>query len=434
MKKLTLASIASLCIVPAAMFWSQDSQAIPAFARKYQTSCYTCHSGFVTRNSFGEAFRNNGYRWPGGDDEEFTKQEQLKIGTEGFKESFPYAPWPADIPGFGPFAVWVRGTLVNYSEQVKDKSGKVVTQQTFNYGPGPLGNGTSLFFGGTIGEQLSVLGVYDPTAGAARGHFVWAFQPGLNLSVGNFFSDFSFGQAITTSNSVLPTDPAPNALGTGAELIYTQERVKFTVGLTEAATTTTATAVSSVTNANHFDDIRYARVKYKFGGAGLLSGAGGTYGNEYVGLDNHIAVGASIVSLRSDIPVAAAGTTVFGAPHNQGETLITEVDITGNQGNFTGGAAFSRDRDLGYNNYVIQTGYFIYPWLKATVNYTSLQDGLNPNIATGITAWLRANASLALTWTHPTREFVYTQSNPAAKPASGNTAVDTVALAVGFAF
>ena len=114
--------------------------------------------------------------------------------------------------------------------------------------------------------------------------------------------------------------------------------------------------------------------------------------------------------------------------------MITEVDITGNQGNFTGGAAFSRDRDLGYNNYVIQTGYFIYPWLKATVNYTSLQDGLNPNIATGITAWLRANASLALTWTHPTREFVYTQSNPAAKPASGNTAVDTVALAVGFAF
>lgn len=434
MKKLTLASIGSLCMVTGMLFWSQESQAIPAFARKYQTSCYTCHSGFVTRNAFGEAFRNNGYRWPGGDDEEFTKQEQVKIGTEGFKNSFPYAPWPADIPGFGPFAVWIRGTLANYSEQVKDKTGKVVTQQTLNFGAaGPLAT-TSLFFGGTIGDQLSVLGTYEPTANAARGHFVWAFQPGLNLSVGNFFSDFSFGQAITTSNAVLPTDPAPNALGTGAELIYTKERVKFTAGLTQAGTVTTSTAASSVTNANHFDDIRYVRVKYKFGGAGLLSGAGGTYGNEYVGLDNHIAIGGSLVSMRSDIPVAATGTTIFNSPHNQGETLVSEVDITGNQGNFTGGVAFSRDKDLGYNNYAIQTGYFIFPWLKATVNYTSLQDGLNPSVATGITAWLRANASLALTWTHPTREFVYTQASPSASPVAGNTSVDTIVLATGFAF
>jgi len=165
-----------------------------------------------------------------------------------------------------------------------------------------------------------------------------------------------------------------------------------------------------------------------------LSGAGGTYGNEFVGLDNHIAIGGSLVSLRSGIPKAAVGTTSLSAPHNQGETLISEVDITGNQGDFTGGVAFSRDRDLGYKNLAIQTGYFIYPWLKATVNYTSLQDGLNPSIATGITAWVRANASLALTWTHPTKEFAYTQATPQATPTAGNTAVDTIVLATGFAF
>ncbi len=431
MRKLNFAFIASLCMVPAALFWSQDSQAIPAFARKYQTSCYTCHSGFPTRNAFGEAFRNNGYRWPGGDDEEFTKQEQLKIGNDGWKQVFPSAPWPSEIPNFGPLSVWVRGTLVNYANQVQDKTGKVVTPQTFNYGAGPMGTGTSLFFGGTLGEQLSVLGTYDPTAGAARGHFVWAFKPGINLSVGNFFSDLNFGQAISTSSAVLPSDPTPNGLGTGAEFIYTKERFKVTLGLTEATTTTAA--VSLPTNANHFDDIRYVRVKYKFGGAGLLSGAGGIYGNEFVGLDNHIAIGGSLISLRSDIPTAAAGSTIFTAPHNQGETLISEVDITGNQGNFTGGAAFSKDKDLGYNNYVVQTGYFFYPWLKATVNYTSLQDGLNPSIATGITAWLRANASLALTWTHPTKEFAYTQASPKAATVAGNTAVDTVVLAIGFA-
>ena len=335
MKKLTLVSIASFCIVTSILFWSQDSQAIPAFARKYQTSCYTCHSGFVTRNSFGEAFRNNGYRWPGGDDEEFAKQEQVKLGSEGAKESFPNSIWPSDIPGFAPFAVWVRGTLGNYSEQQLNNKGQVVAQQTLNWGAaGPLAS-ASLFFGGTLGDNLSVLGTYDTAANAARGHFVWAFKPGLNLSVGNFFSDFSFGQAITTSNSVLPTDPGPNALGTGAELIYTRERTKFTAGITQAGLVTTATAASSVTSANHLDDIRYVRAKYKFGGEGLLSGAGGTLGNEYVGLDNHIALGGSLVSLRPNIPAAVAGTsTNISAPYT-GETLVSEVDITGNQGNFT---------------------------------------------------------------------------------------------------
>ncbi|NTW48395.1 MAG: hypothetical protein HGB19_01425 [Chlorobiales bacterium] len=433
MKKRNFVFLIAIFAVPL-LFWSKESSAIPVFARKYQTSCYTCHSGFITRNAFGEAFRNNGYRWPGEDDEEFTKQAQMKIGSDAQKNVFPDAPWPADIPGFGPFAIWLRGTLANYSEQVRDKTGKVVTRQTLNWGAaGPLAS-ASLFFGGTIGDQLSVLGVYDPLANAARGHFVWAFQPGLNLSVGNFFSDFSFGQAITTSNSVLPTDPGPNALGTGAELIYTLERMKFTVGITQAGTVTTATGVSSVTVANHFDDIRYLRVKYKFDGAGLLSGAGGTLGNEFVGLDNHIAIGASLVSLRPEIPKPTSTTTVLSAPHNQGETLIYEVDITGNYGNFTGGVAYSRDRDLGYDNFVIQTGYFIYPWLKATANYTSLQSGLNPNLAVGIGAWLRANASLTLTWTHPIREYVRTQAKPSATPSEGNTSVDTATLAVGFAF
>ena len=79
MRKLTYASIASICMLPA-LFWSQDSSAVPAFARKYGTSCFTCHSGFPNRNAFGEAFKNNGYRWPGGEEEDHTKQEQVKMG------------------------------------------------------------------------------------------------------------------------------------------------------------------------------------------------------------------------------------------------------------------------------------------------------------------------------------------------------------------
>ena len=39
--------------------------AVPAFARKYQTSCQTCHIVFPKLNAFGEAFRLRGYRMPG---------------------------------------------------------------------------------------------------------------------------------------------------------------------------------------------------------------------------------------------------------------------------------------------------------------------------------------------------------------------------------
>ena len=48
-------------------FWSVPAKAIPAFARKYQTSCTTCHTAFPKLNPFGEAFRRNNYRFPGDD-------------------------------------------------------------------------------------------------------------------------------------------------------------------------------------------------------------------------------------------------------------------------------------------------------------------------------------------------------------------------------
>src|SRR5215210_7809181 len=41
-----------------------EAQAVPAFARKYNVSCATCHAGMPRLNPFGEAFRLNGFRWP----------------------------------------------------------------------------------------------------------------------------------------------------------------------------------------------------------------------------------------------------------------------------------------------------------------------------------------------------------------------------------
>ncbi|NTW63603.1 MAG: hypothetical protein HGA46_05830, partial [Chlorobiaceae bacterium] len=242
---------------------------------------------------------------------------------------------------------------------------------------------------------------------AARGRIVWAFQPGINLAIGNGFSDFNFGSSNTTYASTFPNP------GAGAEFSYiTGEKsggFKFIAGAAQAGTGST----------NHFNDIAYARVRYKFGGAGLLSGAGGVLGNEYVGIDNHIAVGASYMNAQEGML----------ATNWAGETQIFGADIEGSIGSLMLGAAFSRDVDLGFNNYRVDATYFVYPWLKSTVSYANLRSGddpvNDPTIAVGLTAHLRANALISATYTHHTKERLTDLSN---------TLNDTCVLGAQFAF
>jgi hypothetical protein len=49
----------ALLVFAALLVFSRPAAAIPAFARKYGTSCQTCHTIFPKLNPFGEAFRRN---------------------------------------------------------------------------------------------------------------------------------------------------------------------------------------------------------------------------------------------------------------------------------------------------------------------------------------------------------------------------------------
>src|SRR5512146_1350350 len=72
----------SLRFAPAALFIlsisAYDARAIPAFARKYETSCMTCHTVYPKLTPFGEAFRRNGFRFPG-TDSDYWKQETVAL-------------------------------------------------------------------------------------------------------------------------------------------------------------------------------------------------------------------------------------------------------------------------------------------------------------------------------------------------------------------
>ncbi len=99
-KKFLLAGFSVFAIVGMlfAMF-PQNTQAIPPFARKYKTSCTTCHWGtFPKLNAFGKAFRANGLRMPGGGEEVFVKEEPVKMGASAWSRLFPKSIWPGDIP------------------------------------------------------------------------------------------------------------------------------------------------------------------------------------------------------------------------------------------------------------------------------------------------------------------------------------------------
>ncbi len=90
--------------------------AIPAFARKYGTSCLTCHTVYPKLTPFGEAFRRNGYRFPG-IDSDYVKQETVPLGQEANKKTFPKSVWPDSIPISIPLAVGANGQLVFYPDK-----------------------------------------------------------------------------------------------------------------------------------------------------------------------------------------------------------------------------------------------------------------------------------------------------------------------------
>jgi hypothetical protein len=84
------------------------ARAIPAFARKYGTSCLTCHTVYPKLTPFGEAFRRDGYRFPGVDSD-YVKQETIALGQEANKKTFPRSVWPASIPGSVPLSIGANG-------------------------------------------------------------------------------------------------------------------------------------------------------------------------------------------------------------------------------------------------------------------------------------------------------------------------------------
>lgn len=155
------------------------SYALPTFARKYQTSCTTCHVSVPKLGIFGERFRLNGYQIPEGDNF-YLRENPVSLGAPGWKEVWPKGIWPGAIPGSFPLSLW---SVFDLSLPLKGENREV----SFEF-PHEL----ELFMAGTMGEDVPFFVEVEWEQGSISAEawigFYNLFQlnRGLNLRIGSF--------------------------------------------------------------------------------------------------------------------------------------------------------------------------------------------------------------------------------------------------------
>jgi len=204
---------------------SSRVSAIPAFSRKYQTSCSTCHSNFPELSDFGEAFKKNGFKFPK-DDESFVKETPVLLGAKAQREAFPKAIFPGEIPRSIPIGLRYSGFATYNSKQPLAVG---FLPRTDLFAP----NTFTIIAAGSLGPTLSFWVDNDISAGGANagaglgdgylkvndlGHYLHLPKDTLNVRFGQFELDLPFTQA--RSINLTPYD------------IYSQASIAAVLGTT----------------------------------------------------------------------------------------------------------------------------------------------------------------------------------------------------------
>jgi len=212
--KTVIALVTGAMIMLVVMFASvPNGHAIPAFSRKYQTSCTTCHSNYPELNDFGEAFKKNGFKFPK-DDDTFVKEPPVLLGSKAQKEAFPGAVYPGEIPGSLPIAFRYSG---NFTWNKKQPPGVIAASgfvpRTDLFTP----NTFTIISAGSFGPNLAFWIDDDISTGGSGadgglgdgylkyndlGHALRLPKNALNVRFGQFELDLPFTQART----IYPSD------------------------------------------------------------------------------------------------------------------------------------------------------------------------------------------------------------------------------------
>jgi len=408
--------IFSVLFVLAAAFSVKASYGIPAFARKYQTTCMTCHYAFPALNAFGKAFMNNGFRWPGGDSN-YVKEDPISLGADGNKRAFPDAVWPSDMPGTVPLSVFVTG-LVNYDAMSS------IAKWDFN-----IPNYLNILCGGTLGNDFSFFGETELTnAGNAYAFdftvFVqWDASPEFHIKAGEVRADPTFRELKLTTNDYNIEDLTSRngwSFGItqfGLEISGALNGIDNHGGLTYRLGVVNGQGISSAKpnsgscgkvncHNNQANQIKPSKdfcgkVTYKFGG---LSETGETKvvkpGAQKPYIDNSLTLGGFFYK-GTESGTVDENLTVFGGDIDfwfnrfilNGSLMYMNSDMpdTANPG------ATSNRKSLAY---YAQANGIIFPWLIALVRYEWTRADIHSadqpymSVIPGITILPRANIKM----------------------------------------
>ncbi len=392
---------------PLVSLLSSVAGAIPVFSRKYQTSCSTCHYAFPQLNAFGKAFQNNGWRYPGGD-ANFRKDETVSLGSEAYKQVWPNAIWPSDIPGSAPLAVHAVGSVempLNQPDSVA-KSTLVFPEHL------------QVFYAGTLGETFSFFGEVELEQNDQGGIDVgcpfrlqWNRSTGFNVVVGSLHFDPSPGDfslipsdinvsTLESRNGWSAADEMPGigiwGAGNGAG---GRGGWKYTGGMVQGQ------GLSPIGADKDF----YARATYKIGGLGEIGGTQGQaaatsafYEDNSATLGGYVYSGtvAGLVYAQREHLDAYAGTADLWY-----KRAILNATVMGMSSKIDG---LPDRKSLAW---YAQGQYVIYPWLIGLARYESTQedtgDGSDPvtTLVPAVVCMVRANVKVTLEYRRPLSDY-----------------------------
>ncbi|RLD26729.1 MAG: hypothetical protein DRI75_11125 [Bacteroidetes bacterium] len=371
--------------------------AIPAFARKYKTSCVTCHTVYPKLNSFGVAFKLNGYLFPEGDAEQ-VKEDPVILVAETYKSVWPKSIWPGSIPGTTPIAF-----RLNQAFSYDAANSATPTKFTVP--------SAQMFMGGTFNERIS----FFVSLLLAKGHNTNALQMAyirlndlfssalsenaLNLRIGQFIPDItnyknqhnSLTDALYAINTYVPSKGSSLALshrnfGIMGQVIGVEANGLITKRMRYALGLSNGNAVFGEDNkAKDF----YGKIAYKFGG---MAFDGSYTGNIFGPSGNNWTEKSILVS----------GFAYSASRFNAAEKEVSlyrfggDINVNYRDLNVIGGYLFGVDEDFyvptgragnvkfnrKYNLFFSEANYMMYPWLAGTLRYEwvkpqDIHNGLN---------------------------------------------------------
>jgi hypothetical protein len=381
----------------------QETKAVPSFARKYKTSCTTCHYAFPKLNAFGKAFKNNGYRYPAGQDLEMTKEEPVNLGADAYKKVWPKAIWQTNIAGTVPFSAQAIGRI-HFDNSVNDtKSAYFEIPHEFE-----------LFFAGTFDNKISYFGEVELEHASELAYEFsvnYDFNPWFHLKLGSVGLQHATPEhhRLTAEHYDvvdLKTQSGAwrlrNGAGAGIELWGAGNGSGGKGGFTYAVGVGNGQNDDDNFDLNKKKDY-YGRVTYKIGGLGEIGGTTGQASEESAFyLDNSLRFGGFVYS----------GTAISGGENDKFSVIGGDIDWWFNRLNMTAVALQMKSDYMGTERtslaYFIEGNYVIYPWLIARARYEyddpDTNDDINEaaqNILPGMVVMVRSNVKFSLEYLKP---------------------------------